>query len=83
MSIDAAFFETIPFSLSSIVTSQGEDDELLVYMISLPVPTLAPAPVFTVLALVPLKPLITQVYSRCQNPPVSSPTPTASSLDPA
>ena len=28
------------------------------------------------------KPLITQVYSRCQNPLVSSPTPAASTLDP-
>ena len=33
------------------------------------------------LTLVPIKPLITQVYSRSQNSQVSSPTPGASSLD--
>ena len=43
------------------------------YIISSPAPT----PI-----LVSIKPLITQVYSRCQNPPVSSPTPTALSSDP-
>ena len=42
-----AFFETTPFSLSSIVTSQGEDNDLLVYMVSLLVPTLSPIPIFT------------------------------------
>ena len=41
MSIDVAFFQTTPFSLLSIVTSQREDDGLLVYYVSLPVPTLA------------------------------------------
>ena len=56
------------FSLSSSVTS-WEDDDLLVYTIISPAPTPAP---------VPIKP-ITQVYSRRQNPPVSSPTPTTSS----
>ena len=64
MSIDVAFFETTPFSLSSTVTSQAEDDDLLVYTVSLPVPTLAPAPILTALTLVPIKPPITQVYSR-------------------
>ena len=68
MSIDVTFFETTLFSISSTVTSQGEDDNLLVYTISSPTPT--PAPVL-------VKPPITHVYSRCQNPPVSSPTPTA------
>ena len=33
-------------------------------------------------AFVPIKPLITQVYSRLHNPPVSSPTPTSLSSDP-
>ena len=68
MSIDVTFFESTPFSLSSIVTSQGDDDDLLVYTISSSTPTLAP---------VCVKPPITQGYSRCQNPPISSPTPAA------
>ena len=59
VSIDVAFFETTPFSLLSTVTSQGEDDDLLVYTVSLPIPTLAPAPIFTAPAPVPLKPPIT------------------------
>ena len=45
MSTDVAFFETTPFSLSSTVTSMREDDGLLVYYVSLPIPTLAPIPV--------------------------------------
>ena len=73
MSIDVTFFETTSFSLSSPVTSQGQDDDLSVYTIASPAPTLA---------LVPVKPLITKVYSRCQNPSVSSPTLAALSLDP-
>ena len=76
MSTDVTFFETTPFSLSSPIPSQGEDDDLLVYTIASPTP---PAPT---LAFVPVKPLITQVYSRRQNPPVSSPKPAASSSDP-
>ena len=56
MSIDITFFESTPFSLSSTVTSQGEDDDLLVYTISSPTPT-------PTLALVHVKPSITQVYS--------------------
>ena len=64
---------TTSFSLSSIVTSSGEDDDLLVYYVSLPVP--APAPV-------PVKPPITQVYSRRQNPPFSIRTPSTSSSNP-
>ena len=73
VSIDVAFFETTLFSLSSSITSRREDDDLLVYYVSLPVPTPS---------LIPVKPPITQVYSRCQNPPVLSPTPTTSTLDP-
>ena len=53
--IDVTFFETTPFSLSSTVISQGEDDDLLEYTISSPTP--APVPV-------PIEPPITQVYSR-------------------
>ena len=73
MSTDIAFFETIPFSLSPTITSQGEDDDLLVYRVSLPLPP----PTF-----IPIKPPITQVYSWRQNPSISSPTPAASSSDP-
>ena len=64
------FFETTQFSLSSTVTSQGEDDDLLVYTISSPATP------------VPIEPPITRVYSRCQNPQVFSPTLAALSLDP-
>ena len=54
MSTDVVFFETTLFSLLSTVTSPGKDDDLLVYYVSLPVPTPAP---------IPVKPPITQVYS--------------------
>ena len=73
MSTNVAFFETTPFSLPSIVTSPEQDDDLLAYYVSLPVPT--PASIL-------IKPLITQLYSQHQNPPVSSPTLAASTLDP-
>ena len=39
VSTDVAFFETTLFSLSTTVTSPGEDDDLLDYYVSLPVPT--------------------------------------------
>ena len=59
-SIDVAFFETTSFSQSSTVISQGEDDDLLVFMVSLPVlPTLAPTPISTAPTPVPIKPPIT------------------------
>ena len=51
--MNVTFFETIPFSLSSSVTSQEKVDELLVYTISSPVP---PAPTPTP---IPVKPSIT------------------------
>ena len=54
ISTNVAFFETTMFSLPSTVTSPEEDDDLLVYYVSLPVPTPT---------LIPVKPLITQVYS--------------------
>ena len=72
MSTDVTLFETTSFFLSSPVTSQGEDDDLLVYTIASPTPTLGP---------IPVKPSITQVYSRHQNPLASSPTLTVSSSD--
>ena len=63
--IDVALIEITPFSLSSTVTSQGEDGDLLVYTVSLPIPTLAFAPIFIAPGPIPIKPPITQVYSRC------------------
>ena len=45
VSTDVAFVETTPFSLLSTVMSPREDDDLLVYYVSLPVPTLAPIPI--------------------------------------
>ena len=75
MFTDVTFFETTPFSISSTVPSQGEDNDLLVYTIASAPPTPTPA-------LVPVKRPTTQVYSRRQNPLVSSPTPAALSSDP-
>ena len=80
VSTDVTFFEITLFSLSSPVTSQGGggggDDDLLVYTIT------SLAPLAPTLALVPIKPPITQVYSLRQNPPTSSPTQAASSSNP-
>ena len=48
VSTDVTFFETTLYSLSSLVPSQREDDDLLVYTIASPTPsapTLAPVPV--------------------------------------
>ena len=73
VSTDVTFLETAPFSPSSIHTSQREDDNLLVYAIASPPPDPVPTPV---------KPPITQVYTRRQNPLVSSPTPAASISNP-
>ena len=73
MSTDVTFFETTSFSLFSPVTSQGEDDDLLVYTIASLAPTPAP---------ISIKPPITQVYSRRQNPPDSSLTLATLSSDP-
>ena len=39
VSTDVAFFETTMFSVSSTVTIPGEDDDLLVYYVSLLIPT--------------------------------------------
>ena len=69
VSVDVTFLENTSFSQDPIHTSQGEDDDLFVY--TLASPALASIPPLT-------KPHITQVYSRRQNPPVSSPTPAAS-----
>ena len=58
VSTNVTFFETTSFSLSYHVPSQGEDDDLLVYTIT------SSAPSTPTLAPVPIKPPITQVYSR-------------------
>ena len=73
VSVDVTFLENTSFSQDPIHTTQGEDDDLFVY--TLVSPALAYVPPLT-------KPPITQVYSQHQNPPVSSPTPVASTLDP-
>ena len=76
VSIDVALFETTPFSLPSTVTSQGEEEDLLVYTLASPIvspePTSVPAQV---------KPPVTQVYTRRQHPTVSSPLPSTSTLN--
>ena len=56
-----------------IHTSQGEDDDLLVYTLA----SSAPASFFLLTI-----PHITQVYAWRLHPPVSSPPPAASTLDP-
>ena len=78
VSTDVTVFETNLFSKLPCfpflpLLLVREDDDLLVYLVSSMVPTSTPAPI---------KPLITQVYSRCQNPLVSNPIPAALLLDP-
>ena len=77
VSVDVTFLENVPFSSPSTHTSQGEEDNLLVYTLASPIVSLEPA-------LVPAqaKLPITQVYTRRQHSPVSSPPPTASTSDP-
>ena len=70
MSTDVAFFETT-------VTSQGEDEDLLVYTLASPIVSLEHASIPA-----QVKPPITQVYTRRQQPSISSPLPTASTSDP-
>ena len=45
VSTNVAFFETTPFSLSSTVTSQGEEENLLVYTLASPIVSSEAAPV--------------------------------------
>ena len=54
----------------------------MVYTIFLAVPTSTLAPIFLAPTPIPIKPPVTQVYSRHQNPSISSPTPAASSPNP-
>ena len=73
VSVNVTFLENKPFSPIQIHTSQGENDDLLVYTLASPAPTSIP----------PLtKPPITQVYARRLHPSVSSPPPATSTLDP-
>ena len=65
VSVDVTFLENTHFSQDPIHTSQGEDDDLLVYTLVSPAPALV---------LVQVKPPITQVYTRRQHPPVLNPT---------
>ena len=73
VSIDVTFIKNAPFSQSLIHTSQGEDDNFLVYTLSSPI--LAHVPL-------PTKPPITKVYTRPNTPLVSSPPPPASTSNP-
>ena len=80
---DVKFFENVPFSSPPTHTSQGEVDDLLVYTIA----SLVAPPVPALIKLAPpipapVKPPITQVYTRHQNSLVSSPPPAASTSDP-
>ena len=77
MSTDVAFFETTPFSLPSTITSQGEEEDLLVYTLTSPIVSFEPALVPT-----QVKPPITQVYTRHQHPPILNPLPAASTSNP-
>ena len=72
VSADVTFLDNIHFSLDLIHTSQGEDDDLLVYTLASPAPASVP----------PLTKLpITQVYARRLHPPVLSPPSVASTSD--
>ena len=65
---DVTFLKNTLFSQDPIHTSQGEDDDLLVYTLASPAPAPVPAQV---------KPPITQVYTR-RHPRISNPPPTTS-----
>ena len=67
------FLKTASFAPSPIHTSQEENDGFLIYTISSPRSAPFPASI---------KHPITQVYTRRQNPPVSSPIPAASTSYP-
>ena len=77
VSTDVAFFEITTFSIPSIVTNQGEEEDLLVYTLASPIVSPEHASVPT-----QVKPPITQVCTRCQHPLVSSPPSVASTSDP-
>ena len=73
VSTNVTFLENTPFSPNPIHTSQGEDDDLLVYTLAL----LATASVPPL-----IKPPIPQAYARRLHPLVLSPPPAASTSDP-
>ena len=73
VSTDVTFLENTHFSQDSVHTSQGEDNDLLVY--TLASPTLASVPA-------QVKLLITQVYTQRPHPLVSSPPLAASTSYP-
>ena len=65
VSTDVTFLENTLRSLNPIYTSQGEDDDLLVYTLASSAPVFVP----------PLtKPPITQVYAQCLHPPSLKPS---------
>ena len=66
-----------PFSLPFIVTSQGEEEDFLIHTFASPIVSSRSAHVPT-----QVKPPITQVYTWCQHPQVSSPPPVASTSYP-
>ena len=73
---NVAFFETTPFSHPSTVTSQGEEEDLLVYTLASLIVSPEPASVP-----IQIKPPITLAYTRRQHSIVSSPPPAASTSD--
>ena len=82
VSADVKFFYNVPFSSPPTHTSQGEANNLLMYNIASPVAPFVSALVKPAPSIpAPVKPPIS-VYTQCQNPPVSSPPPAASTSDP-
>ena len=77
VSVDVTFLENVPFSLPPTHTSQGEEDNLLVYALASPIVSLELASI-----LAQVKPPITHIYARHQHPPVSGPPPAASTSNP-
>ena len=69
VSTNVTFLKNIPFSPYPIHTSQGENDDWLVYTLASPTPASVPPLI---------KPPITQVYTQCLHPLVSSPLSAAS-----
>ena len=70
VSIDVTFLEGVPFSSSPILTSQGKNDDLLIYIVAPQDP--GPAS---------MKPPIIEVYSRSKDTPAACPPPYPSSSD--
>jgi hypothetical protein len=78
VSSDISFFETTPFfPMSKIYNCEGENDDILVYNITTTINHASSNDP------VPIKPVITQVYSRRPPPDNSRPPPTPTSTDPS